>query len=187
MISEKMEDLILEMKDTSELMVDLAYSAFLYDSEDIANEVMLLENGMDQLHKRVQDMAMKQGLEDKNSKKALFIINLVGAIERVADSAIEIADVVLRDIEPHPIFYMSLMESDTVITKVVAAKGSQLDDKSLGQIKLASETGMWVIAIKRGNRWIYGPDESTKLKAMDELFVRGPKEGLDSMHRLSSA
>ncbi|HEY3360999.1 MAG TPA: potassium channel protein, partial [Methanosarcina sp.] len=31
-----LKDLLTEMKDTSELMVDLAYSAMIYDDEDIA-------------------------------------------------------------------------------------------------------------------------------------------------------
>ncbi len=43
-------DLLTEMKDTSELMVDLAYSAMVYDDEDIAEEVLNLEDKMDTNH-----------------------------------------------------------------------------------------------------------------------------------------
>ena len=42
-IPRNLKDLLIEMKDTSELMVDLAYSAMVYDDEDIAEEVIRLE------------------------------------------------------------------------------------------------------------------------------------------------
>ncbi|MCK4818456.1 potassium transporter TrkA, partial [bacterium] len=37
------KELLTEMKDTSELIVDLAYSALKFDSEDMAQEVRELE------------------------------------------------------------------------------------------------------------------------------------------------
>ena len=38
------KDILVEMKDTSELMIDLAYSALLTNSQDIADEVEDLED-----------------------------------------------------------------------------------------------------------------------------------------------
>ena len=36
---------------------------------------------------------------------------------------------------------------------------------------------MWVVAIKRGRKYIYGPDKATRVSAGDLLFVRGPQDG----------
>ncbi|RJS73499.1 potassium channel protein, partial [ANME-2 cluster archaeon] len=44
-----MKDLLIDMKDTSELMMDLAYSAVIYDDREIAMEVIRLEENMDTL------------------------------------------------------------------------------------------------------------------------------------------
>ncbi len=41
------EEIVLEIKDKSELMVDLAYSSILYDNKTIAKEVYDLENTVD--------------------------------------------------------------------------------------------------------------------------------------------
>ncbi len=176
-MTEHIEKLFLELKDTSELMMDLAYSALLYDSEEIAKEVLILEEVVDKLNYKIQRMAFSLSLEDKNVDKALAMIRFAYSIEAIADAAMDIADVVLRDIEPHPIFKMSVMDSDVIITKNPLSKSSVLGNKTLGESRLMTETGMWVIAIKRGRTWIYGPDENTRLKPGDELFARGPREG----------
>lgn len=176
-MTEHLEELFLKAKDTSELMLDLSYSALLYDNEEIAKEVLILEEDVDKLNYKIQRRAFSLSLEDKNVDKALAMIRLAYSIEAIADAAMDIADVVLRDIEPHPIFKMSVMDSDVIITKSPLSSSSQLVKKTLGESRLMTETGMWVIAIKRGKTWIYGPDENTELKAKDVLFVRGPREG----------
>jgi uncharacterized protein with PhoU and TrkA domain len=174
---EGIEEQFMQLKDTSELMIDLAYSALLYDNEEIAKEVAILEDVVDKLNYNIQRSAFLSTLEDKNVDKAMAMIRLATSIEAIADAAMEIADVVLRDIEPHPIFKMSLMDSDVIITKASVARSSKLVGKTLGQSKVMSDTGMWVIAAKRGRKWIYGPDENTLIKEGDVLFVRGPREG----------
>jgi uncharacterized protein with PhoU and TrkA domain len=170
-------NLLIEIKDTSELMLDLAYSSLLYDNEEIAEEVLQLEEMCDNLNQEIQNSALRNALEDKNVGKAKVIIQLANNIERVADSAADIADIVLRDIDPHPVFKLSLMESDVIITKLKVMPGSKLNAQTIGSVQLASKTGMWVIAIKRGNRWVYGPDENAPIAEGDEIFARGPIEG----------
>ncbi|UCE73274.1 MAG: potassium channel protein [Methanomassiliicoccales archaeon] len=176
-MKEKIEEQFLKLKDTSELMIDLAYSALLYDNKEIAKEVLELEGVVDKLNYKIQRAAFSLSLEDQNVNKALAMIRLAYSIEAIADAAMEIADVVLRDIEPHPIFKMSVMDSDVIIAKTPVKKSSYLANKTLGQSHLMTETGMWVIAVNRGKTWIYGPDENTKIKSGDVLFARGPREG----------
>ena len=125
-MTENIEEQFLELKDTSELMIDLAYSALLYDNEEIAKEVLILEDDVDKLNYKIQRTAFNVSLEDKKVDKALAIIRLANSIEAIADAAMEIADVVLRDIEPHPIFKMSVMDSDVIITKTPVSKSSFL-------------------------------------------------------------
>jgi uncharacterized protein with PhoU and TrkA domain len=174
---EGIEEQFMQLKDTSELMIDLAYSALLYDNEEIAKEVAILEDVVDKMNYNIQRSAFMATLEDKNVDKAMAMIRLASSIEAIADAAMEIADVVLRDIEPHPIFKMSVMDSDVIITKTPVGRSSAIAGKTLGESKVMSDTGMWVIAAKRGRQWIYGPDENTVIKGGDILFARGPREG----------
>ncbi len=186
MTPEDIEDLLLEMKDTSELMVDLAYSALLYDNEEIARQVIELEESIDAWDEEVQERAVQRALEDRDVEKALVFIRLANSIETIADGAVLIADVVLRDIEPHPVVAAALRESDTAIVTVTVPSDSPVTGKSLGEAKVASETGMWVIAIRRGPAWIYGPDEETALREGDLLIARGPEEGEEELRALLS-
>ena len=172
------EEIVLEIKDKSELMVDLAYSSILYDNKTIAKEVYDLENIVDSLYQILQ----KKSLEDvKNGKHsiddALTLLRIAHAGEQIADAAQEIADVELRDVDLHPILKMSIREADVVFTKVEVKPQSILCGKTLGQLKLASETGMMIIAMRHKDIWLYGPNKNTKIDAEDILFVKGPEDG----------
>lgn len=177
MENKEIESFFIEMKDTSDLMVDLAYSALLYDKKEIAEEVYKLEERIDLLNNKIQHLAIYGIESDKDADKAIALIRLASSIEVIADSAREIADVVLREIEPHPIFKMSLRESDVIITRIVIGENSMLSEKTLGQIRLASETGMWVIAIRRGDEWIFGPEKGNIIYSGDCIFAKGPEDG----------
>jgi len=179
--------LLLELKDTSELMVDLAYSALLYDNEDIADEIFSMEEIADDLEKELQISAMNDMREHADPKKSFVIIRLADAMEKIADAAVSIADVVLRDIERNPVVSLSLQDSKVTITSVSVAQGSALAGRSLGEIKLASQSGMWVIAIRRDRRYIYGPDENTILNKGDLLIARGPKEGESVLRKMAAS
>jgi uncharacterized protein with PhoU and TrkA domain len=36
---------------------------------------------------------------------------------------------------------------------------------------------MMVIAMRHGDRWLYGPDKNTKIDSDDVLFAKGPEDG----------
>jgi uncharacterized protein with PhoU and TrkA domain len=181
------EDIVLEIKDKSELMIDLAYSSLLYDNKIIAKEVYDLEDLIDNLYQNIQ----KKTLELVDNKElgvrdALTILRLAECGETIADAAQEIADVELRDVELHPILKLSIRESDVVFTRVQVEDRSVLCGKSLGQLKLASETGMIVIAMRHGNRWLYGPNKNTRIDYGDVLFAKGPEDGEKHLIDLAS-
>jgi uncharacterized protein with PhoU and TrkA domain len=176
---------LLKLKDTSELMVDLAYSALLYDNEDIANEIIYLEEIADAIEKDVVLAALKDVERKGDSRRSYVMVRLAQAMEMIADAAVSMADVVLRDIEKNPVIRLSLRDSKTLITSVRVSKTSPLNGKSLGEVRLASESGMWIVAIKRERSYVYGPDENTVIKAGDQLIARGPKEGVPILREMA--
>jgi uncharacterized protein with PhoU and TrkA domain len=180
------EELVLEIKDKSELMVDLAYSSLLYDNKTIAEEVYELEDKIDELYHRLQTNVISEVKKGKLSEEeALGLLRLATAGEQIADAAQEIADVVLRDVELHPILKMSIRESDEVISRIQIAPESILCHKTLGELKLSSETGMTVIAMRHSSRWLYGPDKNTTIDPHDILFVKGPEDGEQHLIKLA--
>jgi len=177
------EDLLVEMKDSSELMVDLAYSALLYNNSEIAEEIAELEEKMDKMNRHLQRKITDRTIRTKDVNRALAYIRLGGSLEMIADAAFDIANVVLRDVEPHPILKMSVHESDAVVTKLTISSVSILNGKTLGELRIAENTGMWINAVKRGTNWIYGPERDTILKAGDVIFASGPLEGEEYLRK----
>ena len=180
MTMNKVESMLLELKDTSEFMVDLAYSSLLYNNVEIAEEVIFLEGKMDELCIQIQQYIENVGREHPEEvAKFTFVLRLQMAIEDIANAAASIADVVLRGLGEHPVIQMSIQESEATIEMATVSEKSILVGKSLGELALGSHTGMYIIAIKRGSQYIYGPSKETVLQAGDSLIAKGPEESAD--------
>ena len=58
--------------------------------------------------------------------------------------------------------------------------GSSADGRPLSRLRLETETGFYLLAIRRGGRYLYRPRANVVLQADDQLIATGPDEG----HRL---
>lgn len=174
---ERVEELLLEMKDTSELMVDLAYSAVFYDSEGIAHEVQELEEEVGTMLTEIQRLTLESVKDDElGVDTSMVLLRVAQAAEVIANSALEIADVVLRDVELHPILAETIRTSDSSITKVVLSPDSRFCGPSLAEMELETETGLRILAVKRSGKWITRVDGAFHLRADDLLIAVGPHE-----------
>ncbi len=170
------EEKFLDLKEKAELMLDLAYSSLLYDNRVIAKEVYMLEDEVDREHEELQRMAIEDAVEDRDIDKALLYVRLGAALEVIADSAREIADITLRDMEMHPVFQESVRDSDTIISSAIVSEKSRFSGKRLREIDLPKEFGVWIVAVKSGIEWIYGPGGDYVLRPGDFVIARGPRE-----------
>jgi uncharacterized protein with PhoU and TrkA domain len=176
---------LVELKDTSELMMDLAYSSVLLNSRELAEEVQELEEHVDNLHTEFELLVLSSGFKPEESKDFLGLIRLGVVAERIADAAAEISEVVLRGLEPHPILKLVIEEAEETVTRVQVAKKSSLVGKSLRDAQLPEETGMWVLAIRRGKKWLR-PQPNSIIRAGDLLIASGYTEGEEDLRRLAS-
>jgi uncharacterized protein with PhoU and TrkA domain len=181
----KIVDTLVLLKDTSELMIDLAYSALLLNSQALAEEVAALENHMDNLHTDFELLVLSSGFTPKESKDFLGLIRLGVVTEKIADAAMEIADVVLRGLEPHPILRLVIEEAEETVTKVTVSETSTLVGKTIRDAQLQEETGMWVLVIRRGNWWLR-PRPDTEIRTGDILIAAGYAEGEADLEALAS-
>jgi uncharacterized protein with PhoU and TrkA domain len=178
------EDLLLQVKDTSEIMLDLAYSSLIFHDRELAEEVLLLNDHVKELNSRLEEMVIEGVSKDRDLDRAITYIRLSRAMEDIGDSAEKIADVVLRDISVHPVLAESILESGTSIAREVITDESVLAGKRLRETSLATDTGWFLLVVKRGERWIIGPDGETVLEPEDIIFARGPLESRGHLCRL---
>ena len=176
---EKAVELLVEMKNLSELAVDLSYLSLLYRDEKTAQEASYIEEKVDNLKYRVQLLVLKslRNNPDEDLNMLLAVLELTHASERIADSAKEIAQIIVEGREIHPIFSEAMKEADEIITMIEVMENSSLDGVTLGEAKVETNTGMHVIAVKRDSKWITNPSASTKILAGDKLIVKGTREG----------
>jgi uncharacterized protein with PhoU and TrkA domain len=175
----------VELKNTSELMIDLAYSSLMLNSKNIAEEVERLEEYVDKLHTDFELLALTSDFKKEEASGFLGLIRLGVATERIADAASEMAEVVLRGIEPHPVLKLAIREAEETVTQACVTEDSPLIDKTLKEARVPEETGMWILAIRRGEKSLR-PKPDMKIQLGDILLASGYAEGVEDLKKLAS-
>ena len=182
----EIEEVLKEVKESSELMIDLAYTALLLNNREIAEDVLELEERMDELHLNLEKMALKACSVARDPTSLLSVLRISSAAEELADAASRMAEVVLRGIETRSILSFVVEEAEETVVRAKVSKGSAMVGRSLRDLDLEDRIGMRIIAVRRGDRWIYDPPDSLKLMPDDILIARGYSEGREMFLKLAS-
>jgi uncharacterized protein with PhoU and TrkA domain len=170
-----------EMKDTAELLIDLSYSAVLHGTDDVAEEVLSLEERMDVLQLRARMSLLMAARNPEDAERLAPVLGVVGAAEKISDAAGDIAKVVLEDIGLPDAMRAALPDAAETLVRAEVAADTSLAGQTLGSANVETETGVRVIAVRRGGTWLTNPDASTELAAGDVLLLRGPENGVASV------
>ncbi len=178
------KELLVEMKDSSELIVDLAYSAVIFDSDEFLEQVLELEERLDQLlyQTRIQIMMATRTRED--SEELIGILQVATAAEQIGNAAEEIARLVEEDVEYRPFLPFVMREADETIASSRIIEGSEFVGMTPQAIGLESAWGVRIIAFKRNRRWRYEVRDDQTFKPGDLLVFRGTGEGVESFRRV---
>ncbi|MEM4727381.1 MAG: PhoU domain-containing protein [Candidatus Bathyarchaeia archaeon] len=173
---------LLQLKDISELMIDLSYSAIILNDKELAREVLELEERIDNML-YVLDMNLMLAARDPEDAEALAGVAHVSVLmNAISDAAAEIADLVLNDIEVHPIAREVFKKTMEVLSRIEVAEGSTLVEKTVDELDLASAIGVDIIAIKRGRHWLINPEKEV-IMPEDILMARGGSAGIRILER----
>jgi uncharacterized protein with PhoU and TrkA domain len=184
---ERAVDSIILMKDMSELAVDLAYGAVLFDSEGVAEEVRELEAEVDALKSRFEAWTLRAATRVEDPVALRGLVHLASATEVISDAALEISEGVLRGIDAHPVVAAAIEESDEVIVRLSVAPDTALAGTTLGGEQVKTRTGMRVIAVRRGDddaEWVVQPGPTTELRGGDVIIAKGTRAGAERLGEL---
>lgn len=174
---------LLQMKDISELMIDLAYSAALFDNKELAQEVMELERKMDDLL-YILNMNLMLAARDKQDAETLSGVSKVGSLtNNISDAAADIAALVLNEIGVHPIVQEVFRRTEEHLARMTLSEVSWIVGKTTNELDLAAELGVDIIAIRRGVHWFINSDKEIMVPG-DVILARGTSTGL---HKLEKA
>ncbi|GAB6860601.1 potassium channel family protein [Haloplanus litoreus] len=173
---------LVEMKDTAELLIDLAYSAVLHGSDEVAAEVLELEERMDVLQLQARMSLLMAARNPEDAEKLAPVLGVVGATEKISDAAGDIAKIVLEDIGVPEAMRTAIPEAVETVVRAQVAPGSEYVGASLGGLNLETETGVRMIALRRAGEWIVNPDRDTTFAADDVVLLRGTEMGLSTVY-----
>jgi len=185
---ERAVDSIILMKNMSELAVDLAYGAVLFNSASVAEEVFALEAEVDALQSRFEAWTLRAAARVEDPISLRGLVHVAGATEVISDAALELAEGVLHGLAAHPVVAEAVGESDEVIVRLRVRPGSPLGGATLGERHVETETGMRVIAVRRAREdaddWIVSPGSTTLLSTDDVLIAKGTRAGAERLTTL---
>ncbi len=171
-------DLLMEMKNLSELMIDLAYSAALYNDKELAEDVLTLESHIDNLSYLLDMEIMVAARGDPRDAEALIGVSTVAAAtDKISDAAADIAAIVTRNIGVHPIVGAIFEKVEERLMKATVKEGSPISGKQICDLDLAARMGIDIIAIRRNKDWIIDPSDTERVLSGDILITRGAPLG----------
>ena len=174
-------ELLTEMKDTSETMVDLAYASLMFNSASIAEEVKKLEDDIDDLKYAIRYRVMLSARTRDDARQMAGILEVGAAADRMSGAASDITELLRFPANKRPYINRVLNESDENYGMVKIADGSDLKGHTIGpDLRVEAQTACRIIAVKNRNGWTFDPEGYFKLRAGDELFLRGATESMDT-------
>src|SRR5262249_47974336 len=148
----------------------------LFKDAALAAEVATLESRSDILHDELESWVLKAAPEARNPDELRGLLRLAYAGEQIFDAARDMTWLIEEGEELHPVIQMALEEAEETSAETLVERGSRADGRSLKQLQLETETGMFVLAVQRGRRWIYRPRPRFELQAGDRVISVGPEE-----------
>lgn len=180
------KDLLISMKDGSELIIDLAYSALLHNSEELATEVLELESRMDLLQMQTRMNMLMAARTTEDAEQLAPVLGIVGAAEKISEAAGDIANIVLSEQRLPGAIRATLPEAMEVLARATVIDSSAYVGRTLEAIDLETETGVRVIGLRRDDDWILTPGPETTIEAEDVLLLRGAESNLSDVYETVS-
>ena len=178
-------DLLVEMKNLSELMIDLAYSAALFNDKELAEDVMELESRIDNLAYLLDMEIMIAARDAEDAETLIGVSTVASAADKISDAAADIAAIVTRNIGIHPIIGEIFEKVEERLMKATVKEGSVIAGKRIEELDLAARMGVDIIAIRRNKDWKLDPDDSERVFLGDILITRGAPVGIKEFKDLA--
>ena len=172
-------ELLTEMKDTSEVIVDLAYASLMYNSDNMAQKVRDLEDDMDDLKFAIRYKALLSSRTKEDARQLSGLLEVASAADRISGAASDIVSLLRFPPEKRPLITDILLESDERIRMIRVKPESTMVGNTIERLAIEANTGCKIIAIKNRHGWTYDPEYDMKIRANDDIVVRGTDDGAD--------
>ncbi len=179
-------ELLTELKDQSEVIVDLAYASLMYNSEEMSEKVYEIRDQIEELKYAIRVKTVLAARNKKDAQQMSGILQVAAAADRISHSAVDIASLLQVPAEKRPFITELIDESDEKIRITRIRPKSDMVGNTIGALEVESVTGMKIIALKNRQGWTYDPDYDMKLRAGDDIIVRGTANGFARLEEFTT-
>jgi uncharacterized protein with PhoU and TrkA domain len=171
-------ELLVEMKNLSELMIDLAYSAALFNDKELAEDVLELESRIDTLGYLLDiETMVAAGGDPKDAEDLVGVYTVGKATDKISDAAADIAAIVTKNLGVHPLVSSIFEKVEERLMKATVKDDSIISGRQIGDLDLAARMGIDIIAIRRNKDWLIDPEDNEIILPGDILITRGAPLG----------
>jgi len=175
-------ELLTDMSEYSRLMIDLAYYSVVVNDSSLAYEVQRVEDKLDAAWSLLVMQASLAVKTVRDAEEMVSVYRMANALDKLSDSAADIAMLVLRGTGISEQVRAALLESEEVIARITV-RNKAYEGFSIERL-YEMMTGFNIIAIRREDHWIINPDEETEIKVGDILIVRGTFDSLSLVAKM---
>ena len=115
------------------------------------------------------------------------VLQVIGAIERIANAAVDIARIVTHRLGIPRELVADLSNAEEVAHRVRVREGSHMAHRPLADLELPVQTGMRVVAIRRDRDWITDVDGDDVVHPRRRAVPRGSPAGITRLRELAAA
>ena len=180
-----LKEILIQLRDFSQLMVQLGYAAIMEDSIELAKETLRVKAYIRDLDFELRKEALMVARLSKYSKgdipQIANILQIGVAIKEMSDGVDDLIDIAIRDIGVHPIIQMAFSRKEMRTMRYEVEPGSKLDGKKLEALDIDPKSECRTIAVRRKSEWFLDPRPTMKIIEGDVLIVEGRNETMNKV------
>jgi uncharacterized protein with PhoU and TrkA domain len=180
-----LKEVLILLRNFSQLMVQLGYAAIMEDSIELAKEALRVKSYIRDLDYELRKEALMVARLSKYSKGDIpQIANLLQigvAIKEMSDGVDDLIDIAIRDVGVHPIIQMAFTRKEMRTMRYEVEPGSKLDGKKLEELDIDPKSECRTIAVRRKSEWFLDPRPGMKINDGDVLIVEGRNESINKV------
>ncbi|MDD5417611.1 MAG: hypothetical protein PHW96_01850 [Candidatus Nanoarchaeia archaeon] len=152
----------------SELMMDLSYSSLFLNDKNLSKHVKELFEDFVSIETETLKLMFKVKINDA---ERLALMDFLEYIKDYANAAMNVSRLAGNSLPS--IVKEILSETDERVVAVTIPKNSFLENKTIGSVKVMTNTGLKIISVKRGNKWFFNINKSFRFKSNDFIIGAG--------------
>jgi len=179
-VCEKVEEIqrnYVLITNISETMIELALAALFFNNEELAEDILEMEELMDGLNIAFEKDLLDLAKLVENPRDLTGIMRIVFSCELIADAAAHVAEIILKGFEPHNVLQQAIRETSEIVVRERLSEDSYFKGKTYKELQdKRYKRGFHIIALKREDKWIYRFKQDFIFEENDLLIGLGPIE-----------